>query len=255
MSKDPLYFDQNAAIYDASRPDYPLKTYEIIAQNLDKDSYDNWLEIGAGNGAASGQILDELKPRKLVLLEPGENFIEILERKLAEFDNVEIIQGTFEDFKFDEKFDAILAATAWHWLDTKTKYSRVAELLKPDGRLIIFRNYFDLADEQLKAKIDELYAKYDNQPAAGDLRKKQLKRIAAARAEVRNSKLFEIDHGDTTEWTKMVDAETYINLRKSFQDNAQFGEQFFDEMRNLIVADEVEERILTDLIIARKVNI
>ena len=59
MKKDPLYFDKHAKLYDEVRPDYPDEIYKIIAENLDESDYENWLEIGAGNGVSSVQIIDK----------------------------------------------------------------------------------------------------------------------------------------------------------------------------------------------------
>jgi len=250
--KSALYFDQHAKLYDESRPDYPNEIYDIIAKTVSENYRENWLEIGAGNGAASGQILAKLKPLNLTLLEPGENFIKVLREKFSKSNNIKFIQDTFEDFATDEKFDAILAATAWHWPDAKMKYPHAAKLLKTDGWLIIFRNYYDLADENLNKKIDQLFAKYEGEISTETVHEKQLKKISVAHDEVRGSGIFEIIREKTIEWTKTISAENLINLYKTFQDSAKFGEQFFREMRDLIDSNEVEERVMTDLVIARR---
>ena len=265
MKKDSLYFDKHAKLYDEVRPDYPDEIYKIIAENLDESDYENWLEIGAGNGVSSVQIIDKLRPKKITLLEPGVNFVEILKAKFSPKDNVEIIQSTFEEFQNSEKFDVILAATSWHWLDLETKYSRVSKLLKPAGKLIIFRNYYGLEnnkpktlinennDEDLIAGIDALYQKYGGKTVQ-EASNSQSDRIDARHKEVAESEQFVTEKVETLEWHKSVDADMYIKLLRTFQDATYFGEKFFEELHAIISRNGgfIEERIITDLIIARK---
>jgi SAM-dependent methyltransferase len=54
---------------------------------------------------------------------------------------VEIKNLTFEEWDVpDLKFDAVLAATSWHWLSPETAYAKAYEAMKNKGSLILFWN-------------------------------------------------------------------------------------------------------------------
>ena len=51
---------------------------------------------------------------------------------LARFPNAEVINQPFERWDGGNGvFDAVVAATAWHWLDPETKYQKARSVLKP----------------------------------------------------------------------------------------------------------------------------
>jgi SAM-dependent methyltransferase len=265
--KSGMFFDHNATVYDAARPDYLDQIYDRIMQYIPEGRRQNLLEVGAGNGVASRQIVAKLNPQKLTLVEPGHNFCQILREEFHELNSIEIVESDFEHFTTREKFDSILAATAWHWPDPKTKYQHAAELLKPEGCLVVFRNYYGLENDRpvslisdnntskLISEIDELYKKYGG-TAVDEANGTQADRIEARHMEMRESMLFEVVFEETTTWHKSVDAVGYINLLRSFQDATYFGETFFEEMKSIIDSNggTIVERIIADLIIARRVT-
>ncbi|PSB57374.1 class I SAM-dependent methyltransferase, partial [Chamaesiphon polymorphus] len=54
---------------------------------------------------------------------------------------VEIINTNFEEWEpEDRSFDAILAATSWHWVAPEHKHAKAAYLLKDRGALMLFWN-------------------------------------------------------------------------------------------------------------------
>ena len=265
--KSGMFFDKHASIYDTARPNYLDKVYDEIAEHISVAYRQNWLEVGAGSGLASKQIITRLEPQQITLLEPGHNFCEMLRKEFGGLKGVSVVESDFEHFNSDEEFDAIIAATAWHWPDPKTKYQHAAELLKPQGSLVIFRNYYGLENDKpvslisesnsgiIISEIDELYKKYGG-TAVDEANDAQANRIEARHREVRESNLFEVISEETMTWYKLVDSTTYINLLRSFQDATYLGEAFFDEMKAIIDNNGgmIEERIVTDLIIAQKVG-
>jgi ubiquinone/menaquinone biosynthesis C-methylase UbiE len=51
---------------------------------------------------------------------------------------VEVVNAVFEDWEAeDERFDAVVAFTAFHWVDPETKYANPARLLRPGGALAV----------------------------------------------------------------------------------------------------------------------
>ncbi len=266
--KSGMFFDKHARFYDTARPDYADTVYDEIEKYIPLEHRQNWLEVGAGSGLASRQIITKLEPRQITLLEPGHNFCKILHEEFGELDGVSIIESDFEHFNKDEELDVIVAATAWHWPDSNTKYQHAAELLKPQGSLVIFRNYYGLENDrpvslisESNAKnvihhIDELYKKYGG-TTIDEANDSQADRIETRHGEVEQSKLFEMVLEKTMTWHKTVDSQGYINLLRSFQDAVDYGEGFFAEMKAIIDAYSggvIEIKIITDLVIARSLK-
>jgi SAM-dependent methyltransferase len=60
----------------------------------------------------------------------------IARRNLAQFPNVTVVAAAFEDWQpSDGTFDAILSATAFHWLNPEVRMIKAADLLRPGGSL------------------------------------------------------------------------------------------------------------------------
>jgi SAM-dependent methyltransferase len=137
MVNEALHFDNKSQTYDSIRPGYPNEIYETISNYKKLDKNSNILEIGAGNGVASLEIHDKWQP-KLTLIEPGEKFCELLKEKFKTLKDIKIENTTFEEYHNNTLFDAIFSATAFHWLDSLTKYKKSHDILKSDGLLILY---------------------------------------------------------------------------------------------------------------------
>lgn len=75
---------------------------------------------------------------EIVGIELGEGLAAGAREKLADFPNAKIINADFETWEpTDERFDAIVAFTAFHWLDPEIRYRKSAALLKPGGTLAV----------------------------------------------------------------------------------------------------------------------
>jgi trans-aconitate methyltransferase len=55
-------------------------------------------------------------------------------QNLADWD-AEGLEGRFEDWKSDERFELVFAATAWHWIDPTLSYRNAWLALRPGGHL------------------------------------------------------------------------------------------------------------------------
>lgn len=57
---------------------------------------------------------------------------------LVQYGNTTILCGNFDTIEMDlGRFDLIVAATSFHWLDSETRKARIASLLKPMGKVAI----------------------------------------------------------------------------------------------------------------------
>jgi SAM-dependent methyltransferase len=132
-------FDEVPALYDRIRPGYPDALFADLAAiaGLGRDSA--VLEVGSGTGQAT-RPLAELGCA-VTALEPGADLAALAGRRLAGFGNVAVETSTFEDWDDrGRRFDVLVAASSWHWVDPSVGWRRAHELLRPGGWLALLGN-------------------------------------------------------------------------------------------------------------------
>lgn len=245
-----LYFDKDVTAYDIGRPGYPKELYEAIKLNIPGGA-ERFLEIGAGNGVASQELLAILNPKALDLLEPGENFCNLLRQRYNHDKRVSVVRGDFENYQPTQKYDTMIAATAWHWPDLLLKYKHAKEALNPKGLLVVFWNNFHLVDGGIKDKIDKVYRKYDPNY---ELHIDQLAKTIEHKSEFQQSQYFEIIFSHVFKSKLILDSKQYVNLLKTYPDHEKFGAQFLLDIERVVEDCDgtVGIQLLTDLIIGQK---
>ena len=130
-------FDDVPELYDRARPLYPEQLFEDLRDLSGLPKHGRILEIGPGTGQATLPLAQA--GYEIVGLELGEQLAAFARAKLSPFKNVAIITTPFEswDAGDDEKFDAVVAFTAFHWIDPALRFKRPAELLNPNGSLAV----------------------------------------------------------------------------------------------------------------------
>ena len=92
------------------------------------------LEVGSG----TGKLTELLAARGLVIdaVDPGPNMIEVAQQRVGETDRVRFHLGRFEELPLEDgAFDAVFSAAAFHWIEPKIGWRKVARHLKPGGLL------------------------------------------------------------------------------------------------------------------------
>lgn len=132
------WYDSVAEAYDRTRPRYSaeiLAQMQEIAQLQPRQSV---LEIGAGPGIVSLELAK--LGVDLVCIEPSLSACELARRKCAAYPNVEFVNSTFEAWSGDRKFNAVVAATSFHWISPEVRNAKTAAVLKNKGLLILLWN-------------------------------------------------------------------------------------------------------------------
>ena len=144
-------FDKIAAEYDRRRPAYPDELLDQACQVAGVGSGDHVLEVGCG----SGQLTRGLVARGLhvTALEPGRSLVALARENLAGAGEVEFVNAQFEGALLPRKhFKAVFSASAFHWIDPKVSWQKVADVLVPGGTLALVQ-YFGL--EEPRSKPDQ----------------------------------------------------------------------------------------------------
>lgn len=231
------HFNKNYIDYVNARPSYPKEIFINFSKYFNLNEKSKCLEIGAGHGIAT-QIIASLWNPNITAIEPGESLFNIAQEQLYSFPKIVLINESYENFKTETKYDCIYAATAFHWIDAKIKFSKSYELLNDNGVLFLFWNYFDFNSSEVRNSIQHIYRKYhplrnsDINPKTA-IRNKILER----QNEINRSKYFKhLNHFEVVNPVKYT-AANYIKLLKTFPNNSFSSNKidpFFNAIENYI---------------------
>jgi ADP-ribose pyrophosphatase YjhB (NUDIX family)/SAM-dependent methyltransferase len=132
-------FNEVPELYDRVRPGYPDELFADLAAITGMDERSAVLEVGCGTGQATRGLAALGCP--VTAVEPGAGIAALARRRLAAFRNVEVETSTFE--KWDDRgrrFDVLVAAAAWHWVDPSIGWRRAHEVLHPRGWMALLGN-------------------------------------------------------------------------------------------------------------------
>jgi protein-L-isoaspartate O-methyltransferase len=129
-------FDSVAAEYDRYRSLYPEEVIADVVTSARIGAGSRVLEIACGTGQLSGPIA--ALGVDLNCVELGPSLAAIARRNLAQWPNVVVENVAFEDWAVPaEPFDAVLCASAFHWLDPKVRIEKPAQALRAGGALVV----------------------------------------------------------------------------------------------------------------------
>jgi SAM-dependent methyltransferase len=212
-------FDAIAQDYEDARPEYPTALYDTLVDLTGITGSSRLLEVGPGPGIATRAMAQ--RGFHITALELGENMAAVAHRNLAEFPNIEVVQGDFETWDPGDRapFDLIYAATAFHWIDPDVRYPRVAELLRPGGHLAIWTatHVFPVGGDPFFREIQDVYDTLgDGVP--GDFTKPG--ELADEWGdEMRASGIFDEVRFLQFDWVVDYDVDAYIALLDTFSAN------------------------------------
>lgn len=226
-----LNFDQVAEEYDTGRPLYPVSLVERVRNTTSLEEGARLLEIGAG----TGQLTCPLRNAgfRVVALEPGERLRERLIAHVSEDTAVTVRDDFFEEYDgSDGPFAAVWSANAFHWIDPAVSYAKTAELLKPNGHLVLMWSFPMLTAElqnELNSKIFEpLDPNHVRKPDG--FRQTLESDMEAGREELIESGLFEEPEWWIKEQILDFEIDHYVGMLMSFAHQAERSEEERQEL-------------------------
>ena len=151
-------FNTAPMLYEEVRPGYPAELIRDVIDLSRLENHSRVLEIGCGTGKATRPFAE--RGYELVCLDIGADLIAVAKENLREFPNVSFLTEAFEAWRPGGKFDLIISATAFHWVDPKVRYLKASEVLRSDGFLAVFSNQHVRKDEGFFAESQRLYDRY-----------------------------------------------------------------------------------------------
>jgi SAM-dependent methyltransferase len=138
-------FGTDTERYDRTRPRYPdAMVARIVAACPGPDV----LDVGCGTGIAARQF--QAAGGKVLGVEPDARMAGFARRS-----GIEVEVATFEAWDpAGRAFDAVIAGTAWHWVDPVAGAAKAAQVLRPGGRLAPFHHVFQPPAEVMEAMAE-----------------------------------------------------------------------------------------------------
>jgi SAM-dependent methyltransferase len=150
------WYGSVADAYNRVRPRYPSEIIDRTIKLAQLPPQAQILEIGCGPAIATVNFAK--LGFSLLSLEPNREAAELAKQNCAEYTQVEIQNLAFEEWELKrDRFDAVLAATSWHWIDPAIAYEKSAAALKAKGSLILLWNTPPQLDDETYQLVDKVY--------------------------------------------------------------------------------------------------
>ena len=125
-------FDEVPELYDRVRPGYPDELFEDLVAITGVDERAAVLEVGCGTGQATVPLA--ALGCTLTAVERGDGMAALARQRLAAYPDVTIETSRFEDWDDrGRRFDLLVSASAWHWVDPEVGWRRARRMLRPGG--------------------------------------------------------------------------------------------------------------------------
>lgn len=124
-------FDLDPERYERARPGYPPVLFDELFAALPSEP--QIVEVGPGTGQATRELVQ--RGARVTAVELGERFAN---RLRTVFPTVDVVHDEFESAPLPaQTFDAVVSATAYHWVRPDQQIERPRHLLRPGGRLAV----------------------------------------------------------------------------------------------------------------------
>ncbi|MFD5638023.1 methyltransferase domain-containing protein [Streptomyces sp. NPDC127077] len=127
-------FDEVPELYDRVRPGYPDELFADLTTITGLDEGSSVLEVGCGTGQATRSLA--ALGYSVTAVEPGTGMAALARRRLTALGDIDvgIEMSTFEEWDDrGRRFDVLVAAASWHWVDPAIGWPRAYEVLRPGG--------------------------------------------------------------------------------------------------------------------------
>ncbi|HVA52296.1 MAG TPA: class I SAM-dependent methyltransferase [Acidimicrobiales bacterium] len=149
-------FGEAVAQYQAARPGYPEELVTDVLRYA--GTVHRALEVGAGTG--KGTVAFARRGVNLTCLEPDPRMAAELARQCATFPSVDVVVAPFETWEPSERFDVLLAAQSWHWVDDNVRWDLARTALKEGGAMALFWNVYTLTDVLTRDALLDIDRRY-----------------------------------------------------------------------------------------------
>lgn len=209
-------FDRASDRYQRARPEYPAALYDRLVNVTELQAGSALLEIGCATGKATIPLAE--RGFRITGIEIGSALAAAARQNLAAFDNVDIVEASFEDWDArSASYDMVFAATAWHWIDPDVRFRRAADVLRSGGYLAFWDavHVIPYGGDPFFEELQEIYDEIGEGVPSGTPVPRPGE-LADRRNEIEASRLFDVMDISQFDWETIYDADEYIDLLNTF---------------------------------------
>ncbi|MEC4806097.1 MAG: class I SAM-dependent methyltransferase [Jaaginema sp. PMC 1079.18] len=160
LSEKKSWYSNVAQAYDKTRPRYPQALLEKVLELAQLPPQARILELGCGPGIATQAFAE--RGFRIVALEPSREAWAIAQHNCRTYADVEIINSTFEEYAIaPHSFDAVLAASSFHWISPEIRCQKAAAALRNPGKLILLWNVPPQPNQAVCEALRTVHEKYE----------------------------------------------------------------------------------------------
>ncbi|PSK95854.1 methyltransferase family protein [Murinocardiopsis flavida] len=251
-------FTEDADLYDRMRPGYPARMFDDLAALTGIGAHGRVLEIGCGTGQATAPMAE--RGLRIVAVELGEAMAAVARRNLAGHPRAEVVISAFEDWPLPaEPFDAVVSATAFHWVDPDVRVRKAADALRVGGALAtVSTHHVAGGSEALFNELQDCYERFDPATPPG-LRLRPAADILEDRAEPPGSERFGPAEFRRYEWELTYTTGEYLDLLRTYSGHRALAPEARRGLLDCIAAridrehgGYITKRYLTELRVAHR---
>lgn len=216
VTRRPESFNEVAALYDRARPPYPEQVIDDLLALTGIRPGADVLEIGCG----TGQITVPLAERglRITALEPGGELAAIAAAKLAAYPDAVVIERRFEDYELPaRRFDMVVSATAFHWVDPRIRVVKSATALKSGAYLAIIHTHWSVGKHRdaFATRSQSCYERWVPDAEPGFV-PPTIDQLPASRPELEESPAFALIEHRFYEQVSHYATASYLDLLRTF---------------------------------------
>ncbi len=150
------WYSPAAEAYYQVRPRYPQALIDQVVEIAQVSSNSTLLEVGCGPAIATPAFA--ALGCRMVSLEPNPDFYHLAQQTCEPCPNVGLQNCSFEEWELEpQQFDAVLAASSFHWIPPEIGYPKAAAALRPEGFLILLWNKELQPRYEVYQQLEEVY--------------------------------------------------------------------------------------------------
>lgn len=150
------WYSEVAEAYNKARPRYPQELIHRAVELAQLPANAIILEVGCGPGTATTAFAQ--LGLSMVCLEPSQEACFLARQNCLQYPAVEIKNTTFEEWELEtERFNAVIAATSFHWIPSEIGYPKAAAALQDNGSLMLLWNKEPQPPDEVYQALNEVY--------------------------------------------------------------------------------------------------
>ncbi len=209
------WYSPAAVAYAAARPTYPEALIRLASDSAGLSASSRLLEVGSGPGTATTAFARLGCP--MVCLEPNPDQLALARHHCREFPAVALIQTSFEEWDLEPgAFDAVVAATSFHWIPGAVGYPKAHRALKETGWLLLLWNKELHPEAAMQTLFASVHAAHAPHLGAAEDRATQERILAVLARMPLESGLFTAAVSETVETVVTYSADRYIALLSTY---------------------------------------